>query len=283
MTERVPQSAAGYLGRTERSRDVISSATVERLAITLGVPVPAEGHLPPLWHWLLFQQWLLRHELGRDGHPARGKFLPPLPETPRRMWAGGRCKLGPPLRIGEQVTRLSTIRRIEEKTGSSGRFVVVTVGHEINGASGAWISEEQNLVYLSAQRSEPVVREHPPAPAGAFVDKVTPDPVTLFRFSALTGNGHRIHYDQDYARGEEGYPGLVVHGPLQALWLLDLLSRHAPKAVITEFEYRGHRAAIADRPLRLEGWVQESRAQLRTVDASGRVCLSAEATLDGWA
>jgi 3-methylfumaryl-CoA hydratase len=156
----------------------------------------------------------------------------------------------------------------------------VTVGHVIAGPRGTAIVEEQDIVYRSIDGA--AVRPAdaaPPAPPAAHAREVNPDSVLLFRYSALTGNGHRIHYDRDYATREEGYPGLVVHGPLQAILLADLLTRHRPGARLQRFNFRGQRAAIAGRLLVLEGWGDGALERLRTLDADGAVCMSAEATL----
>jgi 3-methylfumaryl-CoA hydratase len=279
-----------YIGRTAQSEDFVSPHLVERMAATLGDPAANTDVLPPLWHWLLFQEWASPMQLGVDGHPKRGGFLPPLPQLTRRVWGGGRVEFGARLRLGERIRRTSVIQRIDEKSGKSGRLVVVTVRHELVGGSGLCVREEQDLVYREMDTRGTVVGAAakmgtaaatvtcPTAPPGAFSTQVLPDPVLLFRFSALTGNAHRIHYDLPYARQQEGYPGLVVHGPLQAIWLIGRLQQELA-IVPARFEYRAHRPAIAGRPLTLEGWREGPLARLRTVDADGALCMSAEATL----
>jgi hydroxyacyl-ACP dehydratase HTD2-like protein with hotdog domain len=269
---------AEYIGRTQTREDVVCPTLVARLAATLEVPVRADGALPALWHWILFQDWVPASGLGADGHPKRGGFLTAVQEFPRRMWGGGRVSFQRPLSVGEQVTRTSTIQRIQEKVGASGRMVFVTVGHAISDTHGLAITEEQDIIYREAAGAavKPGERAQP-APGDAFSREVRPDPVLLFRYSALTGNGHRIHYDVDYARRKEGYPGLVVHGPLQAIWLADLASRQCPDARIERFDYRGQRAAIAGSSLTLEGWRDGTLLRLRTCDSAGVVCMTAEA------
>jgi 3-methylfumaryl-CoA hydratase len=279
-----------YIGRTAQSEDFVSPHLVERMAATLGDPAANTDVLPPLWHWLLFQEWASPMQLGVDGHPKRGGFLPPLPQLTRRVWGGGRVEFGARLRLGERIRRTSVIQRIDEKSGKSGRLVVVTVRHELVGGSGLCVREEQDLVYREMDTRGTVAGAAakmgtaaatvtcPTAPPGAFSTQVLPDPVLLFRFSALTGNAHRIHYDLPYARQQEGYPGLVVHGPLQAIWLIGRLQQELA-IVPARFEYRAHRPAIAGRPLTLEGWREGPLARLRTVDADGALCMSAEATL----
>jgi 3-methylfumaryl-CoA hydratase len=288
MSSTPGENIQDYIGRTVHSTDFVSSHLLERLAATLDDTLASTDVLPPLWHWLLFQEWASPAQLGLDGHPKRGGFLPPLPELTRRVWGGGRVEFGARLRLGERVLRTSVIQRIDEKNGKSGRLVVVTVRHELVGGSGLCVREEQDLVYRETDSTvvgaaakmgtAAATVPCPTAPPGAFSRQVLPDPVLLFRFSALTGNAHRIHYDLPYARQQEGYPGLVVHGPLQAIWLIGHLQQELA-IVPTRFEYRAHRPAIAGRPLRLEGWKEGPLVRLRTVDADGALCMSAEATL----
>ena len=262
------------IGRTQVQTDELSQRLLSGLAATLNMPIPEE--LPPLWHWMLFQDWVAAPGLGPDGHPRRGGFLPPVHDLPRRMWAGGRLRFHAPLHAGDAVSRTSTILDVAEKQGGSGRLVFVTVGHRIEGPAGLAVEEEQDIVYRGTEglavKPAPVAA---PAPDGATRAEVMPDPVLLFRYSALTGNGHRIHYDVDYVRQEEGYPGLVVHGPLQASWLVGLL---APEPV-RRFNFRGRRPAFHGSALRLEAWRDAAGWRLRTLDPSGAVCMEAEASL----
>jgi 3-methylfumaryl-CoA hydratase len=288
MSSTPGENIQDYIGRTVHSTDFVSSHLLERLAATLDDTLASTDVLPPLWHWLLFQEWASPAQLGLDGHPKRGGFLPPLPELTRRVWGGGRVEFGARLRVGDRIVRTSVIQRIDEKNGKSGRLVVVTVRHELVGGSGLCVREEQDLVYRETDSTvvgaaakmgtAAATVACPTAPPGAFSRQVLPDPVLLFRFSALTGNAHRIHYDLPYALQQEGYPGLVVHGPLQAIWLIGHLQQELA-IVPTRFEYRAHRPAIAGRPLRLEGWKEGPLVRLRTVDADGALCMSAEATL----
>jgi len=263
-----------YVGRTETRTDTVAPRIIQGLAATLNVETP--DLLPPLWHWTLFQDWVPPERLGPDGHPRRGGFLPPVHDLPRRMWAGGRVQFLAPLRPGDTVRRTSTILAVNEKQGGSGRLVFVTVGHVIEGPGGVAVDERQDIVYRSAEGAaakpaEPAL----PAPPGALRAEVHPDSVLLFRYSALTGNGHRIHYDLDYVRDAEGYPGLIVHGPLQATLLAGLLAGRP----VTTFSYRGLRPAFHDAPLAIEAWPDGEAWTLRTLDPTGRACMSAEATL----
>ena len=262
-----------YVGRSETRADEVTPGQVRGMAATLGVPQP-EGALPPLWHWMLFADWAPGSLLGEDGHPRRGGFLPPLHDLPRRMWAGSRVAFHAPLRVGEAVERRSTILSVTEKAGGSGRLVFVTVRHEIGGPGGPVLTEEQDLVYRGTE-GEAVKPGEPAPPVDAVAAReVRPDPVLLFRYSALTGNGHRIHYDADYVRGVEGYPGLVVHGPLQATWMAMLAAELGP---LGRFSFRGRRPAFAGSPMQVEAWRGEKGLHLRTRDASGAVCMTADA------
>ncbi len=272
-----------YVGRTETRTDTVWPVLIRGLAATLDIAeeeVAPGGRLPPLWHWMLFQEWVPGAGLGPDGHPKRGGFLPPVHELPRRMWAGGRLRFLAPLHAGEPVQRTSTIRKIEEKSGGSGRLVFVTVGHTITGPAGPAIEEEHDIVYRGAEGAAVRAGERAaPPPAGAFRRTVEPGPVLLFRYSALTANGHRIHYDLDYVTREEGYPGLIVHGPLQATWLADLVRRQRPGARISRFAFRGRRPAFHQNALELLGWEADGQIRLETRDAEGAVCMAAEAVL----
>ncbi|MCX8135100.1 MAG: MaoC family dehydratase N-terminal domain-containing protein [Roseococcus sp.] len=268
-----------FIGRSETQEDALDARQLARMAATLGVAPPGE-EAPALWHWMLFQDWRPPEGVGADGHPRRGGFLPALEDLPRRMWAGGRLSFtGNPLRAGEAVRRVSTILSVTEKAGGSGRLVFVTLRHALSNPRGPVLSEEQDLVYRGAEGR--AVRPAAPAPAFAaeFRREIAPDTVLLFRYSALTGNGHRIHYDADYARGEEGYPGLVVHGPLQATLLAGAMLALAPGRRLARFAFRALRPAFAGAPLALlarregEGLLAESR------DAAGATCMAADAAL----
>ncbi len=262
------------IGRTQAQEDEVSPRLVRGLAAALGVPEPEA--LPPLWHWMLFQDWAPAPALGPDGHPERGGFLPPVHDLPRRMWAGGRLSFHRPLRPGERVRRTSSIEAVREKQGGSGRLVFVTVRHRIEGDAGLAVEEAQDIVYRGAEGAAVKGAEAAgPAPAGSLSAEVVPDPVLLFRYSALTGNGHRIHYDQDYVRGVEGYPGLVVHGPLQATWLAGLLRGRA----LTRFSFKGLRPAFHGRRLALQAWEDGQGFALRTLDPDGAVCMQAAAEI----
>ncbi len=269
---------ADYVGRQREDRDHIAPEMLVRLAATLGTPAP--DNLPPLWHWTLFQDWQPGQALGPDGHPLRGNFLPPVHDLPRRMWAGGDVRFLAPLRPGAAVLRRSTIRSIQEKHGASGRLVFVELDHAIVGPDGPAIEELQTIVYR-AMSGAPVrdSAQASLAPPAALVATVVPDSLLLFRYSALTGNGHRIHYDADYVRDVEHYPGLVVHGPLQATLLANLVQAAHPGRRLARFRFRGERPAFAGAPLILQAW-EAGTWRLRSVDPAGQVCMSAEAWLE---
>lgn len=223
-----------WIGRTETRSDTVTAWPVAALAATLdrAEPEPNPGDaLPPGWHWLYFLDARPASELGPDGHPKRGGFLPPVP-LPRRMWAGGRIEFLKPLRVGDAIRRDSEIVSVDAKRGRSGDLVFVTVRHVISGGNEIAVREEHDIVYRDAAAPDEPPPQGKPAPArAAWQRELTGDPILLFRYSALTFNGHRIHYDIDYVRHEEHYPGLIVHGPLQTTLLLDLCRRHAPQPV----------------------------------------------------
>ncbi len=272
-----------HVGKTETATDTVWPLLMRGLAATLDIPEPELSPgalLPPLGHWMLFQDWTPAHGLGEDGHPHRGGFMPPVHDLPRRMWAGGRVRFLAPLYAGQPVTRVNTILNIEDKTGVSGRLVFVTVGARVSGPDGVAIEEEQDIVYRSAEGAAVKPADPaPPPPAGATSRTVDPNTVLLFRYSALIGNAHRIHYDQDFTMRHEGYPGIVVHGPLQATWLADMVRRHAPGARLAGFAYRGRRPAFHQNKLTLLAWQQAGGLHLESRDHAGAVCMSADATL----
>ena len=212
------------------------------------------GRLPRLAHWLYFNPWVRQSELGTDGHPRRGGFMPPI-ELPRRMFAGARLTFHRELQTGEAAERVATIVSVTPKTGASGALVFVTVRHQILGANGLAIEEEQDIVYRddappSAAGSAPAKEPRAePVPEGALTKSIPVDPVLLFRFSALTSNAHRIHYDRSYVTEVEHYPGLVVHGPLQAMLLLDFVRESFPSETVAKFKFqrRGGRSLTTGR------------------------------------
>jgi 3-methylfumaryl-CoA hydratase len=225
-----------WTGRQETLTDIVSPFPIAALAATLDRS-PPEGALPPLWHWLYFLPRTPQSELGPDGHAKRGGFLPPVP-LPRRMWAGGRLTFHAPLLAGDAVTRVSTIADVTAKSGRAGPLVFVLVRHEITGPQGLAVVEEHDIVYRDAPAPGEAAPAPRPAPENpAWRRDITADDVLLFRYSALTFNGHRIHYDRRYVTEVEGYPGLIVHGPLLATLLLDLVARNTT-ATVKSFNFR---------------------------------------------
>lgn len=248
MAEQDPQS---WVGRTESCDDNIDAGHIEKMAITLQAGIPEAGDvLPLLWHWGLFSKPVAYDGLGRDGHPVTGGFLPPA-ENRNRMWAGGRLRFLNPLLVGTPATRKSTILAINEKEGRSGRLTFVTVQHEITQDYVLCISEEQDIVYR--EPTPPKLEGSFAAPEAQWTETVEPSPVMLFRYSAVTFNGHRIHYDLDYVTREEGYPGLVVHGPLIATRMCRAFVHAHPDKKVTSLSYRGLRPLIAPAAFNVAG------------------------------
>ncbi len=230
-----------WIGKTETTSQEIGPWPIAALSATLDIDAPpahAGAAVPPLWHWLYFLPTYKHSELGPEGSATRGDFLPPVP-LPRRMWAGSRFEFRRPLRVGENFTRTSRILDVQEKAGRTGPLVFVVVRHEIGDRVGIVVTEEQDIVYRGGPEPGERVPAPQPAPADSAWERIVrPDDVLLFRYSALTFNAHRIHYDWRYATETEGYPGLVVHGPLIATLLLDLLRRNMPSANVASFAFR---------------------------------------------
>ncbi len=232
----------GWVGKRHTTEDLIAPWPARAFIALLDEAdvVPVDGDpLPPLWHWFYFHDPAPQSKIGPDGHAERGDFLPPIP-LPRRMWAGSRFRFEEtPLAIGEMATRTSEIKSVEPKTGTSGSMVFVTVQHTISGSSGAAFVEEQDIVYREAAKPGEAPREPKAAATDpTWTKKIVPDPVLLFRYSALTFNGHRIHYDHPYVTGTEGYPGLIVHGPLMGVLQMELARRSNPTRLPLRFEFR---------------------------------------------
>lgn len=241
MTESNSFPFREWLGHVEEVEDTITAGPLRLMSATLDRddPLPVTGTaVPPLWHWLYFLPGHAHSNLGQDGHPRRGGFLPPVP-LPRRMWAGGELTFNRPLLVGQTLHRRSTIQDIRAKSGRSGELVFVRVHHEIGDENGPAIIEDHDIVYRDMPSLGAAARDFEPSrDVHQFSCVIKPDPVLLFRYSALTFNGHRIHYDRPYTVDKEGYPGLVVHGPLIATLLLELLGRERPNAGVAAFRFR---------------------------------------------
>ena len=246
MTATTSADLARWIGKSETVDDVVTATPYAALSATLDRAAerpPAGTPLPPLWHWLYFLPLYRQSDVGPDGHAKRGGFLPPVP-LPRRMWAGSQLDFNAPIHVGDHIRRVSTIAEVTEKSGRSGPLVFVRVRHEIsaNERSSPSIVEFHDIVYREAAKPGDIAPPPKRAPeAGAWQRPWVPDDVLLFRYSALTFNGHRIHYDRKYVTEVEGYPGLIVHGPLIATLLLDLLRWHLPEADVAQYQFRAVR------------------------------------------
>jgi 3-methylfumaryl-CoA hydratase len=275
-----------WIGRTQTLEDEITPTPVAALSAVLDRDTtrPEPGTpIPPLWHWLYFLPIAKQSDIGPDGHPHRGGFLPPV-ELPRRMFAGSRTQFAKPLCIGDRITRTSTVEDVSEKPGRSGRLLFVKVKHEIraNGEAQPALTELHDIVYREAPKPGDPLPPARPAPASAqWQKKWAPDDVLLFRYSALTFNGHRIHYDRRYATEVEGYPGLVVHGPLIATLLLDLLRWQIPEARVLGYEFRAMRPLFDLHPFFVcgEPAVDGKTAHLWARDHEGALAMDATARL----
>lgn len=231
----------GWIGQTAVQEDAVTSVQLEALTATLDrsdAPIGPDAVVPPCWHWLYFLPHALHSEIGVDGHPRRGGYLPPVP-LPRRMWAASRMKFRSPLRVGQRITRTSRIADVQMKEGRTGPLIFVGIDHEIKAEGQVAISERQDIVYRDMPSADGPTSVGTVAPqSGHWCRVVQPSEVLLFRYSALTFNAHRIHYDRRYSAEVEGYPGLVVHAPLIATLLLDLLHRSLPEGQVTSFTFR---------------------------------------------
>ncbi len=271
-----------WIGGTEVVEDDISLSQALAAAATFDDIVTQIGHgaaLPPLWHWFYFLPRAPQARLDSDGHPQRGGFMPPIP-YPRRMFAGSRLRFHRPLIIGEPAQREGIIRNIVQKSGRSGSLAFVTVGYTFRQQGEVCIDEEQDIVYREPGPPVPAPQliELPPVPEGALSRIVKPDTRLLFRFSALTFNAHRIHYDRPYAINEEGYPGLVVHGPLTAIMLLELV-RHNLSQHISGFSFRGQAPLFDLAPFRLVAMPSGASVALEAQGPDGKTTMQATAEL----
>jgi len=273
-----------WVGRREQRSDIAAAGPLEGLAATLDHEQTAYASgqdVPPLWHWSYFLPRPRQSALGSDGHPLKGGFLPPI-ELPRRMWAGSELEFHRPLKVGSAIHRVSSITDVTSKDGRTGPLVFVTLMHEISDELGRAVSERQNLVYRNAPEPGALAV----APIAAPVDSswrqlVQPSPELLFRYSALTFNTHRIHYDRPYAVDIEGYGGLVVHGPLVATLLLDVLHKHLPGVRVSKFNFKAVRPLIDTESFVVSGKVDgEGQIQIWASDMRGALATIASAQID---
>ncbi|PZQ99600.1 MAG: acyl dehydratase [Cereibacter sphaeroides] len=268
-----------WLGRTEEVEDCVTIGQARRMAATLDIdnfPFSDGAPLPPLWHWMAWTPDAPMSRIGPDGHTRRGDFWPPVP-LERRMWAGGRLTFHSSPKIGEKLVRRSEITKIASKTGGAGEMVFVTVLHEIRAKGEIAITEEQDIVYIAMpERFAPPPPT--PVPEAIWEEPVAIDPVRLFRFSAVTFNGHRIHYDLPYAQEVEKYPGLVVHGPFQAVLLMEAARRHRGDAVPRRFKFRGVRPLFHFDPARIVAAAEADGSQVLCTATSDYQCMQGEVT-----
>ena len=274
-----------WIGRQETTSETVHPTAATLLAASLDAENPqmsAGMELPPLFHWLYFLPVCRQSQIGADGHPTRGGFLPPVPLT-RRMWAASTIDFADTLLIGEHASRVSEIIDVTLKQGRSGPLIFVTVRHTIRRESGAVaLTETQELVYRDPpQAGEPAAVGTPAPRSQTWLRAVQPDPTLLFRYSALTFNAHRIHYDRRYASDVEGYPGLVIQGPLVATLLVTLLQREVPGARLRHFRFRALKPLFDDRGFLLCGQPRPEAADVRlwTSDASQAMCTEAFAVI----
>jgi 3-methylfumaryl-CoA hydratase len=286
MTAIASADLARWIGKTETVTDSVTATPYAALSASLDrAPErpPVGTALPPLWHWLYFLPLYRQSEVGPDGHAKRGGFLPPVP-LPRRMWAGSQFEFNRPLRVGDRITRVSTIADVTEKSGRTGPLVFVKVRHEIraNDDASPAIVEFHDIVYREAPKPDEATPPPKAAPSqGSWLRHWIPDDVLLFRYSALTFNGHRIHYDRKYVTEVEGYPGLIVHGPLIATLLLDLLRSKWPDAVVRRYEFRAVRPLFDINPFDVcgEPSADGKSMQLWAKDHEGWVAMDATAQI----
>jgi 3-methylfumaryl-CoA hydratase len=272
-----------WVGKTETHYDRVTPVPIAALSATLDRddPFPRPGDpLPPFWHRLYFLPVCKQSDVGSDGHPKLGGFLPPVP-LPRRMFAGARLEFHHPVRVGEEIRRDSRIVDVSHKFGRTGPLVFVKARHEISNGSGVAITEVQDIVY----RDNPAPGAQAPPPQKApedaeWTQKITPDPLFLFRYSALNFLGHRIHFDRDYATGVEGYPGLLVHGPLLATLLLEILRNNTPVSEVASFSFRAVSPLFDTAPFQVAGRMDGPKSsKLWASSAEGCLAMEATATL----
>lgn len=267
---------SAWLGRTESTDDNLDVGHVRKVALAIGETAPAAGEaLPALWQWAFFIEGVPYAEIGDDGHPRRGGFLPPI-EGRNRMWAGGRVHFHQPLRVGTPAQRKSVIAAVKEKEGRTGKLLFVTVTHQYVQDGVVCIDEEQDIVYR--EPSPPKLTGSIEAPEAQWSESVTPDAVMLFRYSAVTYNGHRIHYDYPYVTEVEGYPGLVVHGPLLATRMCSAFQKAHPEKRLQTLSYRGLRPLISPQPFQAAGRLENDEKAMLWVEQNGTLAHQAELT-----
>jgi 3-methylfumaryl-CoA hydratase len=271
-----------WIGRSSEVSDTVTAQLVKALRATLFQEIgePNNGDAAPFTtHWCLGQAVYPMSELGPDGHPTRGGFLPPVP-LPRRMWAGGELEFVDTLRVGDVAKRTSRIADVTLKTGSTGTLCFVSVAHEVTTPRGVAIRERQDIVYrdISTTPQAASAKAPPPAPVAQHRETHVSDPVLLFRYSALTFNGHRIHYDRDYVTKVEGYPGLIFHGPLQATFIVELAARLHRGQPPKKLSYRGVQPLFEGSEFSINANTTDNGMELWTANAAGQPTMKGTAT-----
>jgi 3-methylfumaryl-CoA hydratase len=269
-----------WIGRSTAASDVVTAQLVKGLRATLFMEIgePGPGDAAP-WtvHWCLAQPVFPMSELGPDGHPTRGGFLPPVP-LPRRMWAGGELEFLDALRVGDEATRTSRISDVTMKTGSTGVLCFVSVEHLVTTPRGTAIRERQDIVYRELSTAPAPAKPAAPPPVAKHRESHMADPVLLFRYSALTFNGHRIHYDRDYVTKVEGYPGLIFHGPMQAAFMVEMAARLHGGAAPRKFSYRGLQPLFEGSEFSINANETAGSLELWTANSEGQPTMKATAT-----
>jgi 3-methylfumaryl-CoA hydratase len=272
-----------HLGKSETAEDGITAAWLANACAVIGTDVARHEPVPALWHWMLFQRWAPANTLREDGGAKAEGFLPPFGHLPRRVAAGGRLRFARPLRVGDHVTRTSRIKSIRDKEGREGPMVLLTISRLFTVAGELAIDEEQDVIYLGppaaarAQAAAPAPAED--WPADAVTRQHSAGPLQLFRYSAMTANSHRLHYDLEYAMQVEGRAGLLVHGPLQATWLAGLAeSLDRPKRLL-EMDFRNLGSATHRDALVAGAWPEEGRLRLELRRSDGGRCIAGSAVL----
>jgi 3-methylfumaryl-CoA hydratase len=273
-----------WIGRTSEAADIVTAQLVKGLRATLFQEIgePAKGDAAPFTvHWCLAPAVFPMSQLGPDGHPTRGGFLPPVP-LPRRMWAGGELEFFDPLRVGDESVRTSRIADVTVKTGSTGTLCFVSVEHTVTSPRGVAIRERQDIVYREMTGGQPApakeTQKAPPPPVAQHRETHVSDPVLLFRYSALTFNGHRIHYDRDYVTKVEGYPGLIFHGPLQAAFIIELAAKLRGGRPPKKFVYRGLQPLFEGSEFSVNASESGAGLELWTANAEGQPTMKGTAT-----
>jgi 3-methylfumaryl-CoA hydratase len=283
MTEKIDiDHLRQWIGRTTEASDIVTAQLVKGLRATLfqeiGEPKPGDA-APFTVHWCLAQPVFPMSMLSQDGHPTRGGFLPPVP-LPRRMWAGGELEFIDSLRVGDEAKRASRISDVSMKTGSTGILCFVSVEHVITTARGTAIRERQDIVYRdisSAPQAAPT-KPAPLPPAAKHRESHMADPVLLFRYSALTFNGHRIHYDRDYVTRVEGYPGLIFHGPLQASFIVEMAAKLHGGKPPKKISYRGLQPLFEGSEFSINANETDTGMEVWTANSAGQPIMKATAT-----